>query len=218
VEEQARSWSVVVLEAGGIGRAAVGVERVLGMRRGVSKPLPASIPPLPLVLGASFDAQGEPLLVLDPVGLVRLVRGGTTSATPEVRVARRQRVLVVDDSITTRMLEKSILESAGYEVELAASGEEGMEKVFQGDFSLALVDVEMPGISGLEFTRRMKQVPTLQAMPVIMVSSLGSEQDRRWGYEAGAAAYIVKGEFDQRGFLETVARLAGRPGTRMGDE
>jgi two-component system chemotaxis sensor kinase CheA len=210
--ERARPWSVAVLGRGAE-QVAVGVDRMHGIRRVVVKPLPPSIPALPLVAGASFDAQGEPVLVLDAMGLTRRVRQG--SALPAApRVTRRRGVLVIDDSVTTRMLEQSILESAGYAVTLAASGEEGMEHVLESPPSLVVVDVEMPGMSGLEFTRRLRATPSLAAVPVIMVSSLGTEEARRRGKEVGVSAYIVKGEFDQQGFLDTVARLSGGPEER----
>ncbi|MDC0712319.1 response regulator [Stigmatella sp. ncwal1] len=209
---QPRPWSAVVLGRGE-GRVAVGVDRLRGIHRVVVRPLPASVPPLPLVAGASFDAQGEPLLVMDMVGLAHWVRQGQVP-TVEARVVRRRRVLVIDDSVTTRMLEQGILESAGYQVDLAASGEEGLEKVSRGGHSLVIVDVEMPGMSGLDFTRKLRAMPALASLPVIMVSSLGTEEDQRRGREAGVSAYIVKGEFDQHGFLDTVARLSGGPTER----
>ncbi len=203
---RARPWSAVVLGKGE-DSVAVGMDRLHGIRRVVVKPLPPSVPPLPLVTGASFDAQGEPLLVLDAVGLARRVHQGPV-ITAEPRVTRRRRILVIDDSVTTRLLEQSILESAGYEVELAASGEEGLEKVLKNPPALIIVDVEMPGMNGLEFTRRLRATPALSTLPVIMVSSLASEEARRRGRDVGISAYIVKGEFDQQGFLDTIARLS----------
>ncbi len=206
--QRPRAWSVLVLDAGAAGRAAVGVERLQGISRRVSRPLPATVPHLPLVAGASFDEQGVPLLLLDAAGLVRLVQAGSSTGAPKVRTSRKHRILVVDDSVTTRMLEKSILEAAGYEVELAASGEEGLEKALRGGHSLLISDVEMPGMTGFDLTRRVRGTPALQALPILMVSSLATEEDKRRGREAGVSAYIVKGEFQQHGFLETVARLA----------
>jgi two-component system chemotaxis sensor kinase CheA len=213
--QRPRAWSVLVLDAGGAGRAAVGVERLQGISRRVSRPLPTSVPHLPLVAGASFDEQGVPLLLLDAAGLVRLVQAGSSTGAPKVRTSRKHRILVVDDSVTTRMLEKSILEAAGYEVELAASGEEGLEKVMRGGHSLVISDVEMPGMTGLDLTRRIRAVVALQSLPILMVSSLATEEDKRRGREAGVSAYIVKGEFQQHGFLDTVARLANE-GRRQG--
>jgi two-component system chemotaxis sensor kinase CheA len=205
--QRPRTWSVLVLDAGTTGRAAVGVERLLGISRRVSRPLPATVPPLPLVAGASFDEQGVPLLLLEAAGLVRLVQAGSSGGAPKARPSHKHLILVVDDSVTTRMLEKSILEAAGYQVELAASGEEGLEKVQRGGHSLLIVDVEMPGMTGLDVTRHIRSIPSLQSLPILMVSSLATEEDKRRGREAGVSAYIVKGEFHQHGFLDTVARL-----------
>ncbi|HEX8436619.1 hybrid sensor histidine kinase/response regulator [Archangium sp.] len=205
--QRPRSWSVLVLDAGSAGRAAVGADKLLGISRRVSRPLPSTVPHMPLVAGASFDEQGVPLLLLDAAGLVRLVQAGSSVGPPQVRPSRKHRILVVDDSVTTRMLEKSILEAAGYQVELAASGEEGVEKALRGGHSLVICDVEMPGMSGLDVTRRLRATPSLQSLPILMVSSLATDEDKRRGREAGVSAYIVKGEFQQHGFLDTVARL-----------
>ncbi|MFL5344982.1 MAG: response regulator [Hyalangium sp.] len=207
-----RPWSAVLLGKGAE-QVAVGMDRLHGIRRVVVKPLPTSVPVLPLVTGASFDAQGEPLLVLDVTGLAHQVRQGAVT-TAEPRVAQRRRILVIDDSVTTRMLEQSILESAGYAVELAASGEEGLDRALRSNYSLIIVDVEMPGMSGLELTRILRATPSLATLPIIMVSSMAAEEARRRGREAGISAYIVKGEFDQQGFLDTVARLSGGPAER----
>jgi two-component system chemotaxis sensor kinase CheA len=207
VQQRPRTWSVLILSAGSLGQAAVGVERLLGVSRRVSRQLPASVPALPLVAGASFDAQGLPLLLLDASGLVRRVQAGTATAPAAVRAVRKPTILVVDDSVTTRMLEKSILEAAGYTVELAASGEEGLEKVQRGGHALMISDVEMPGMTGVELTRRVRAIPALQNLPILMVSSLATDEDKQRGREAGVSAYIVKGEFQQHGYLDTVARL-----------
>ncbi|WPB80193.1 response regulator [Archangium violaceum] len=205
--QRPRAWSVLVLNAGSAGRAAVGVERLLGISRRVSRPLPSSVPPLPLVAGASFDEQGVPLLLLDAAGLVRLVHSGSSGGVPKARITQKHLILVVDDSVTTRMLEKSILEAAGYQVELAASGEEGLEKIQRGGHALLIVDVEMPGMTGLDVTRRIRSMPALQGLPILMVSSLATDEDKRRGRDAGVSAYIVKGEFQQHSYLDTVARL-----------
>jgi two-component system, chemotaxis family, sensor kinase CheA len=206
--QRPRVWSVLVLEGGSVGRAAVGVDRLLGITRRVSRPLPASVPPLPLVTGASFDEQGVPLLLLDAMGLVRRIQVGASAGPLKVRPVQRHLILVTDDSVTTRMLEKSILEAAGYQVELAASGEEGLERLQRGGHSLLIVDVEMPGMTGLDVTRAVRAHPTLKSLPILMVSSLATDEDKRRGREAGVSSYIVKGEFHQQSFLDTVARLA----------
>jgi two-component system, chemotaxis family, sensor kinase CheA len=118
-------------------------------------------------------------------------------------------VLVVDDSLTTRMLEQSILESAGYEVDLATSAEEALVRARERGYGLFLVDVEMPGMDGFEFVAKTRADPLLRDTPAILVTSRGSPIDRRRGQDAGASAYIVKGEFDQGHLLQTIRELLG---------
>jgi two-component system chemotaxis sensor kinase CheA len=118
-------------------------------------------------------------------------------------------VLVVDDSLTTRMLEQSILESAGYEVTLATSAEEGLELARTRPFRLFVVDVEMPGMNGFEFVAETRQDPRLRAIPAILVTSRNAPADKLRGAEVGARAYIVKSEFDQGQLLATIRTLVG---------
>jgi two-component system, chemotaxis family, sensor kinase CheA len=157
------------------------------------------------VTGIAFDSQGDPELVLDPEGLLAL--SAEASKGDDDAAAIERRILVIDDSLTTRMLEQSILEAAGYQVDVASCAEEGLEKALQNRYGLIVCDVEMPGMNGYEFTKETRSRPELQAIPVIMVTSLASEESRRRGRDAGVSAYIVKGEFDQGGFLRTVGEL-----------
>jgi two-component system, chemotaxis family, sensor kinase CheA len=201
-----QAWSAVVVQWGGQ-RTALGVDRLLGTMDVIIKPLPVAAGQQPVALGAAFDAQGDPVLVLDPQGIVgaaRYVRP-LTDDEPSRRVIAP--ILVIDDSLTTRMLEQSILESAGYEVDLASSGEEGLKKAQGRRYSLFIVDIEMPGINGYEFVTRAKADPALRRVPVIMVTSLASVADKKRGADAGVDAYIVKGEFDQKSFVSRVASL-----------
>jgi two-component system chemotaxis sensor kinase CheA len=107
------------------------------------------------------------------------------------------------------MLEQSILESAGYEVELATSGEEGLSKARKRQYQLFLVDVEMPGISGFEFVSQTQNDASLRNVPAILVTSRNALEDRRRGEQVGARAYIVKGEFDQGHLLKKIRELIG---------
>ncbi|HXB98470.1 MAG TPA: response regulator [bacterium] len=200
-----RPRAVVLLE-GRAGRAALGVDRVLGVREAVVLPLPELAPAGDLARGASLDSAGDPCLVLDPDSLVRAARDRRLPAG-EAGDAVRLPVLVVDDSLTTRMLEQSILETAGYAVETAASAEEGLARLRQVKVGLILVDVEMPGMNGFEFLERLKGQPGLRDIPAIMVSSRASSEDRRRGAEAGARDYLAKGEFDQSRLLARIREL-----------
>lgn len=206
-DQKRRSWSVVVLE-GSSGMVAVGVDRLLGTANVVVRPLPLLAVAEASVTGASLNAEGDPQLVLDPEGLVARVSLGRVRL-PELSTAKRACVLVIDDSLTTRMLEQSILESAGYEVEVATSGEEGLEKARAKQYGLFLVDVEMPGMDGFEFVTRTQADARLSAVPSILVTSRSAIEDRRRGEQVGARAYIVKGEFDQGYLLRMTRELMG---------
>lgn len=200
-------WTVVIVQWGGQ-QAALGVDRLVATMEAVVKPLPSVLGRVELLSGAAFDVQGDPLPVLDPKHLLlaaaqaRVVRG-----VAAVERVQQLPILVIDDSLTTRMLEQSILESAGYEVDLASSGEEGLRKAKAGHYSLFIVDVEMPGMNGFEFVERVRSDPALRSVRVMMVTSLSSAADRRRGATARVDAYIVKGEFDQKHFVEKVAEL-----------
>ena len=201
-----RSWPAVVV-AGDGGLAAVGVDRLLGSAKVVMRPLPELALASAIVAGASLDAEGNPQLVLDPDGLVANARQGDLAA-PEP-TASRLPVLIIDDSLTTRMLEQSILESAGYEVELATSGEEALEFARRKSYALFLVDVEMPGIDGFTFVERIRLDPVLHEIPAILVTSRNAPEDLQRGRDAGAQGYIVKSQFDQAELLTMIRRLVG---------
>src|SRR6202030_2025984 len=132
----ARSWSAVVI-AGANALAAVGIDRLYGTQNLVVRPLPDFTPGDSIVAGVSLDAEGHPQLVLDPEALVEQVRRvGPVAATA---ASPRAPILVIDDSLTTRMLEQSILESAGYDVDVAQSGEEAIEILRRKPYALFLV-------------------------------------------------------------------------------
>ena len=203
--QSGRAWSAVVIGSGGT-RAAIGVDRLLGVQEIVVRPLPGFTPADPVVLGASLDALGNPQLVLDPERLMVEARQSRSAAPAP---APKAPILVIDDSMTTRMLEQSILQSAGYDVEVAASAEEGYEKALAKRFGLILVDVEMPGMDGFTFVQRSRADPALRDVPAILVTSRDSAEDRQRGLDAGAAAYVVKSEFDQADLLQRIRSLMG---------
>ena len=188
------------------GAVALGVDRVRAVESVLLRSLPRGVHASPVVAGAAFQDAGPPCLVLSPGALGEAVCEGVSLP---VAAAPPPPVLVVDDSLTTRMLERSILESAGYEVDLAVSAEEALEKASQRTYALFVVDVEMPGMNGFEFVARTRADPRLKEVPSILVTSLSSQEDRRRGKEVGARAYIVKSEFDQRKLLRTIAGLVG---------
>jgi two-component system, chemotaxis family, sensor kinase CheA len=201
---QADTWSAVLVESGR-GAAAIGVDRLLGTAGIVLRPLPELCPASPMVAGATVDADGTPRLVLDPDGLVAVaMRTG-----PEVAAAATAQypILVIDDSLTTRMLEQSILESAGYLVQVAESAEEGLERARRDRFALFLVDVEMPGMDGFTFIEHTQADPSLRDIPAILVTSRAAPEDRRRGQQVGARGYVVKSAFDQVELLDHIRTL-----------
>lgn len=198
-------FSAVVVRSGAE-HAAIGVDRVLNTATVLLRPIPAFAGVDPIVAGAALDAEGNPQLVLDPAALV-IAAGATQAISIQEAPPRTPLVLVIDDSLTTRMLEQSILETAGYEVHLATSAEEALEKAHAGDYDLFVVDVEMPGMDGFEFVALARSTPALSHVPAILVTSRNSPQDKKRGEEAGARAYVVKGEFDQAQLLQTIRGL-----------
>jgi two-component system chemotaxis sensor kinase CheA len=204
-ETGAAAWQAVLVGAGS-STVAVGVDRLVGIATVVVRALPELAFARPVVAGASFDAVGTPQLVLDADGLAESVRG-QIAAPPPAEERRRLPVLVIDDSLTTRMLEQSILEAAGYEVDLAASAEDALEMARRRKYGLFLVDVEMPGMDGFTFIETTRKDPFLREVPAILVSSRASQEDRRRGEQVGARAYIAKGEFDQNQLLSTLEGL-----------
>jgi two-component system, chemotaxis family, sensor kinase CheA len=202
--EERAVWSIVLLRSGDE-RLALGVDRLLGSESLVARALPDSAEVDATVAGVSLDADGNPRLLLDPEGLIVAAK---QQPTPP-RQGRRERrgILVIDDSLTTRMLEQSILESAGYEVELASSAEEGLEKALARHYDLFLVDVEMPGMDGFSFVEQVRADPRLSGTPAVLVTSRASAEDLARGKAAGASGHIAKGEFDQVDFLERIGRL-----------
>jgi two-component system, chemotaxis family, sensor kinase CheA len=200
------AWTAIVVD-GADGMAAVGVARLVGTARTVVRPLPGRLHGNPVVAGASLDGEGNPQLILDPDGLVAAAHGARP-AERDPAPAKRP-VLVVDDSLTTRMLEQSILESAGYDVDVASSGEEALDLVRTKPFALILCDVEMPGIDGFTFIERIRSDASLRDIPAILVSSRSAPEDRQRGRDVGAHGYIVKSEFNQAELLTMIRPMAG---------
>lgn len=198
-----RHVTVVILHGAG-GRAALGVDRLLGVTEAVIRPLPV-LADAQHVAGVSLDANGLPRLMLEPRALAAAIGDARAEARPTA--SARPPILVVDDSLTTRMLEQSILESAGYAVDTAVSGEDGLARLREKAYGLMLVDLEMPGMNGFEVIETLRRDPALRALPAILVTSRESREDRQRGLAAGAQDYFVKGDFDQRRLLQRIAEL-----------
>jgi two-component system chemotaxis sensor kinase CheA len=215
VGRPAPAQHVGVVVTGAAGTAVIGVDRLLGTDTVVVRPLPTLAPASALVGGVSLDGEGNPRIVLEPDGLVAAAHFPGRSGDYSIRATKvepkkaRLPILVVDDSLTTRMLEQSILESAGYVVHLAASGEEALARAGVTRYGLFLVDIEMPGIDGITFIELTRADPSLCDIPAILVSSRASPHDRALGVRAGAAMHVEKSEFNQNELLDRIDKLVG---------
>jgi two-component system chemotaxis sensor kinase CheA len=214
----AMAGPVVVLE-GGARRHGFQVDALTGQRDVVVKDLGQLLPRLGVVRGAGVEPDGAVLVVLDAPGLIERAwqRGAApavpapTSAVGEPPPAGRG-ILVVDDALTVRELQRSILERAGYRVRLASDGTEALAALIGEPADLVLTDVEMPRLDGFGLTEAIRSHPDLANTAVLILSSLASDEDRVRGMEAGADGYIVKSAFEERGLLTAVERLLGSRG------
>ena len=130
-------------------------------------------------------------------------------ASETIAAPREWHILVVDDSITTRTLEESVLSAAGYRVTTSVDGVDALRLVQEGGIDLVVSDVEMPRLDGLGLTERLRATPTHAKLPIILVTSLDKPEERIRGLEAGADAYIMKSSFDQDTLLGIVRQLLG---------
>jgi two-component system, chemotaxis family, sensor kinase CheA len=165
------------------------------------------------VSGATILGTGEVCMVLNPHDLIKSVRKQVLSRTvsgsrPKIdTVSRKQVILLAEDSIATRTQEKRILEGAGYEVVTAVDGLDAFNKLKTRYFDAVISDVQMPNLDGLELTSKIRQQKEYSELPIILVTSLASDEDRKRGADAGANAYIPKGTFNQDVLVETLKRL-----------
>jgi two-component system, chemotaxis family, sensor kinase CheA len=192
-------------------RTALAVESLLGVQEVVIKSLPWPFIRVPGTAGAATLASGEVVMILNAADLTRPAGARTAAAAPAPPAddppPAQASVLVVDDSAVTRTLEKGILEAAGYRVRVAPDGVAALELLRREPCNLVVTDVEMPRMDGFALTAQVRADDRLRNLPVVLVTSLDSDDDRRRGVEVGADAYIVKGAFDQDRLLETIGRL-----------
>ncbi|BCM92579.1 gliding motility regulatory protein [Abditibacteriota bacterium] len=186
------------------------VDELLEEQEIILKSLGALVDRVRHLAGATILETGEVCLVLNTGELIRTATRQESAAPMVLPLApsRAKSVLLVEDSITTRTQEKRILESAGYEVTTAVDGVDGWSKLTERDFDAVVTDVEMPRMDGLALSVRIREDSKYSEMPIILVTSLSSDEDRRRGVEVGANAYIVKSAFDQRDLLDVLGRLA----------
>jgi len=197
-------------------RVALRVDEMLEEDEVVVRPIRAhGREAIPHVSGAALLPQGSVALVLNVTSVVASALGGTgasASVAERREVAeKRKRVLVVDDSITTRTLEASVLEAAGYEIATAVDGSDAWRVLQERGADLVVSDVEMPRMDGLQLCEAMRASQRFRNVPVVLVTALETPEHRARGLEVGADAYLAKSSFDQEGLLTTIRDLLGAP-------
>jgi len=199
----------------------IAVDRYVGERTLVVQPLDPRLGKVQDVMAGALMDDGTPLLILDVedmlVSVQKLVAGGQLTRVDGAGAAeqarRRKRVLVVDDSLTVRELERKLLLNRGFDVAVAVDGMDGWNMLRGEDFDLVVTDVDMPRMDGIELVSRIKADPKLQGLPVMVVSYKDREEDRRRGLDAGADYYLAKGSFHDDALLDAVEDLIGKART-----
>jgi two-component system chemotaxis sensor kinase CheA len=210
-ENQPDFVQLLVLEHEGK-RLAIGVDAVLGEEEILVKSLGSQLTRVRNIAGATMLGTGKVVPILHPGDLLKSAVKGAAAmagAIPEREDAEtaRKSLLIVEDSITARTLLKNILESAGYETLSAVDGLDALALLHTEEIDLVVSDVDMPRMNGFDLTSRIRASREFADLPVVLVTSLDSREDREHGIEAGANAYIVKSNFDQSNLLDVIKRL-----------
>ncbi|MCG3122330.1 MAG: Sensor histidine kinase RcsC [Phycisphaerales bacterium] len=213
------SYTVLVIPVGQSDACGIIVDQVFGEEDLVVRPLDARLGAVPHIAAAALRADGSPVFVVDVDDLARSLKRAVNEgavvglAAPKSRDAdhARRRILVVDDSITVREVERQLLLRRGYAVEVAVDGKEGFNALRAGSYDLLITDVDMPRMTGIELVRAVRKEPRLAEIPIIIVSYKDREEDRRLGLEAGATAYLTKGSFHDESLIRMVEDLIGAP-------
>ncbi|CCO25158.1 hybrid sensor histidine kinase/response regulator [Maridesulfovibrio hydrothermalis] len=212
-EVEKSSFPVFIM---GRGRKAIAIsmEELLGEQDVMAKSMGPMLKRVRNVSGISMLGTGKLAPILHGPDMIRTALGINSgvknrSFSHQVGVKKLKTVLVVEDSITSRMLLKNVLEAAGYNVITAVDGRDGLSRIKQELPDILVSDVEMPHMDGFTLTAAVRKMPQSTHLPIVLVTSLGSQEDRERGVEAGADAYIIKSSFDQGNLLEVISRLIG---------
>lgn len=202
----------VVIVVSGSMRIAFIVGEILGEQEVLVKGLGRQLSRVRNIAGATILGTGKVVPIINIPDLMKsAVRVQAPAMKPsavlEKKEAKRGSVLVVEDSITARMLLKNILEAAGYDVKTAVDGVDGFTQAKSGEFDIVVSDVDMPRMNGFDLTVKIRADKRLSGLPVVLVTALESREDRERGIDVGADAYIVKSSFDQSNLLEVIKRL-----------
>ncbi|MCJ7693708.1 MAG: response regulator, partial [Sedimentisphaerales bacterium] len=192
-------------------RIAFQVDEIIGEQQILVKKLGRQLRRVRNIAGAAVLGSGKVVPVINVSDLmksaIRTEMAAITASGEEKKSEKTYRMLVAEDSITSRNLIKNILESAGYEVVTSVDGADAFTKALTGEFDLIVSDVDMPRMNGFELTTKIRKNKRLGELPVVLVTALESRKDREYGIEVGANAYIIKSSFDQSNLLEVIQRL-----------
>lgn len=194
------------------------VDQFLGERDLVVRPLDPRLGKVPDISATSLLGDGTPVLIVDVSDMVRSIDAilnnekvaRVGSETTTAMQDQRKKILVVDDSITVREMERKLLENRGYSVDIAVNGAEGWNAIRTNSYDLVVSDIDMPKMNGIELVRQIKNHSRLQDLPVIIVSYRDREEDRIQGLEAGADYYLTKSSFHDETFVGAVMDLIGK--------
>jgi len=212
LNSNSRKMSCIVLKVGEE-RLGLFVDTLIDAQDVVIKPQSQLLKRVRNVSGATILGTGEVCMVLNPHDLIKSVRkqvssrGVGSARSPIETVSQKQVILLAEDSIATRTQEKRILEGAGYEVVTAVDGLDALNKLKTRYFDALISDIQMPNLDGLGLTVKIREQKEYSELPIILVTSLASDEDRKRGADAGANAYISKGTFNQDILIETLKRL-----------
>ena len=208
-----REELLILIFSQGSERLGVIVDSLIDEEDMVIKPLPSHMKNIQWVSGATISGKNEIISVLHVPMIIesaKEIKGGkTVERAVEQDDKLATSILVVEDSVTTREIEKSILESYGYHVDVAGDGMEALEKTQEFKYDLVVTDVEMPRMDGFSLTERLRKEATYKHTPIIILTSREKEEDKKRGIRIGANAYIVKGSMDESNLLEAVQTLVG---------
>lgn len=188
------------------------VDELLEQQQIVVKALNKLLRNVPNISGASILGSGEICMVLNPLDLFVAAGGKLVSSERRLSITTEYQppnILLVEDSIPIRTQVQRILADAGYQVTAAVDGLDGFNQLQAGSFDAIVSDVEMPNMTGLEMTRNIREIAAYQDLPIVLVTTLAKEEHRQNGLQAGASAYLTKGDFDQSLLLNTLRTLIG---------
>jgi len=195
----------------------IAVERFIGERTLVVLPLDDRLGKVQDISAGALLDDGSVVLIVDVEDMLRsvdkLLNTGRLERiarrTQQATEAPRKRVLVVDDSLTVRELQRKLLLNRGYEVAVAVDGMDGWNALRSEDFDLLITDIDMPRMDGIELVTLLRRDSRLQSLPVMVVSYKDREEDRRRGLDAGADYYLAKASFHDDALLDAVVELIG---------